>query len=307
MLLAQNDSLLRNKYSFSYPKYTVFAFYDAIRFAGIGAEYRPLGSFSIDVKAGLVYANGLALKVSEKIKPVFTDYAYNKGVGIMLSPKYHFGNKKAYYFGLYAALYEYGYSNKMISPIYTVYENYINGTYMGVSTQTIYQGAKNSTSFAFGSTIGFSKNIQRMIFEVFMAAGVERAYGNTTTYITQTNPNTPTYTTSFSDVQYSAIFNALAGVKIGLGFKQKQLTSVKYYTSMLKSLLKEEDLFVEQLIPSDSLSEEDIKGYYLFKQKVFKNLKNEYQPETTSNAQMNQLTEHAYQEIKNYVAYSFKK
>ena len=101
---AQNEDVLAKKYSYSYTKYNVYGFFDVVRFAVVGAEYRPVSFFALDFKVGAIYPNGIFHTAIAA-----NDFFSDKGIGLMLSPKLYPGAKKRFYIGFNAAFYAYGY------------------------------------------------------------------------------------------------------------------------------------------------------------------------------------------------------
>ena len=210
---AQNDTLLKQPKPVLYNKYTAFAFYDIVRLAGAGFEFRPDETFSIDAKFAAVYANGIGAKITNKISDI-NNYGFNKGYGILLSPKYYVGKKRNFYLGLSAAFYKYGYKNKILSS--GEVENYYGNTPIQ-QTETTKQ-TQQTKSFSFDYTLGFSKSIHHFNYEFFIAAGAEKQYSSTTLVYTVTPPFA---SSSRSSKDKQVIFNCLIGIKLGFGFKQQ--------------------------------------------------------------------------------------
>jgi hypothetical protein len=307
---AQNDSLLKQKKTYVYSKYTMFAFYDALRLAGLGAEYRQNPSFGIDLKIGAVYAGGLAFKALQAAVKSSTDYKFNQGAGIVLSPKQYLGKTKSLYIGLYASLYKYGFKNKAISmqeePGYGTFVTNTNGSIIysaALINQTVTQYETKSTkSYAFGFTAGFSKCVKRINYEFFIAGGVEEmsSSGNYYQTVSPLNSNYMLYKSSYSR-EISAAFNFLAGIKLGLGFKQQQLINYKYYTTLLKTIIQEEDKFVQQLGDGEYQYAEAKEAYYKYRYKMFKGLKEMCKNAINETDRIETETKRVAKKIKEYV------
>jgi hypothetical protein len=313
-VIAQNDSLLKQKNTYAYSKYTLFAFYDLVRFAGIGAEYRSPSFFGVEVKAGAVYSNGLALKLEDKLNPGNIDYSFNKGAGIMITPKQYFGNKKVFYIGLYASFYEYGFKNKVLSSGvmdntqttmkdsagYIIY-------YAAPITQTVtaYE-TKHTQSYALGYTMGVSKCINRINYEFFVSAGFEKVYTTGSIYTTF-SPNVPSiYFKPISLNGSGVIINALIGVKIGLGFNQQHLVDYRYYAKLYQNLIKEENKFVKEIDTPDYHYKDLKEEYYKYRYKLREELIEDCQSAKTDTALMQQHTIKAAKKIKEFVDDNFR-
>ncbi len=304
--IAQNDSLVKQKNTYVYNKYTLFAFYDVVRFAGVGAEYKSPSFFAVEVKLGGVYANSPVSKIPQKLGLTNNDYSYNKGVGIMLTPKQYFGKRKYFYFGLYGAVYLYGYKDKFfentsfIANVRT-YKSPLSGM-IGISGGSGVL-SKTSESYAFGFTVGFSNSIKRINYEIFVAAGIERAQNQYSMFLAQPSTGTPNFSTGD---EASNKFNALVGIKIGLGYMQQQLIDYRYYVSLFKSLIKEEDKFVKEFDAPDYHYKDLKEEYYKYRYKLKEELIKDCQSAKTDTVLMQQHTIKAAKKIKEFVNDNFK-
>lgn len=320
-LKAQQDSLLKQKNTNVYNKYTLFGFYDFVRLAGVGVEYRSDPAFSIDLRVGAIYSGGPILKTNDNPILFSRDYSFNKGVGFMLSPKYYIGKKRVFYLGLSAALYDYGYKNRFISTDET--QNYLLlGTYntsgafvvsgLAPITQTITtKETKSTASFAFNYTIGFSKCIGRINYEFFIAAGAERTYSKIITeqtitpFLTWPNSNV-VYTPTNSYKEKSVLFTALVGFEVGIGFKQQYFINYTYYIKLLNRMLKEDDKYMILIKEYDDTLKEEKEEYYKYRRKQFEELKRAYKTTENDTAFMQKETNRACQRIKEYINDNFK-
>ena len=280
----------------------------------MGAEYKSPSFFGVEVKLGGVYANGLAPKLSEGINLTNRDYSFNKGVGIMIAPKQYFGKQKAFYIGLYAALYDYGFKNKVLESGIVENNQFVMKDSSGVliyyaapiqQTQTDYE-TKHTTSYALGYTMGVSKSISRINYEFFLSAGFEKVH-TTGSISTTYSPNLPfIYDLPISLNSSGAVVNILVGVKLGLGFKQQQLVDYRYYTSLYKNGIKEEDKFVKELNDPNYNYAEQKEEYYKYHYKLKHELIEDCQRAKTDTALMQQHTMKAVKKIKEFVNENFK-
>ena len=289
-LFAQRNIDFKQRSTFTYSKYNVYAFVDLVRFAGLGAEYRVNLFYGIDLKLGAIYPNGIFSSNSSA-----SDYFNTTGVSAMITPKLYMGSKRHFFIGMNGAFSLYGYKNKWES----------SSLDFGSPGGDKELRDRHISSFAFGPTMGFYTNIDNVVLEFFAGLGAELTTNKVTVYQTAANANYPFYPYTYhKDVSQ---VNVLAGVKIGFGFKQKRQVSRRYYDVLLRQSFKNDNRRVIESYRNREISRAQLREYYNFTRKQYYKIKQEYNKYYEDSVYLNKVVKDAQKTVREYFQHDYKK